>query len=68
MKIMKTHKLKMKTIYLTIGLLLISLICLTQNLLNQPESMVYDSVNNRYLVSNFGDGCIIQIDSLENQE
>jgi hypothetical protein len=37
------------------------------NLLNQPESVIYDSDNNRYLVSSFGDGCIIQIDSLENQ-
>jgi len=33
------------------------------NLLNIPESVVYDSVYNRYLVSNIGDGNIIQIDS-----
>ncbi len=38
------------------------------NLLNNPESVVYDSENNRYLVSNFENGCIIQVDSLENQE
>jgi len=50
------------------GLLLIviisSLVSLAgQNLLNQPESIVYDQINDRYLVSNFGDGTIVQIDS-----
>lgn len=58
----------MKTIYLTIGFFLLSFVSITQNLLYQPESVVYDSENSRYLVSNFWDGCIIQIDSLENQE
>ncbi len=49
--------------------LLSTLICLApnpasaQNLLNNPESVVYDSVRDRYLVSNWGDGAIIQIDS-----
>ena len=37
------------------------------NLLNQPESVIYDSANNRYLVSSFGSGCIVQIDSLGYQ-
>ena len=34
-----------------------------QNLLNNPESVVYDSLHNRYLVSNFGDGNIVSIAS-----
>ncbi|MCW9095149.1 MAG: hypothetical protein OQJ74_04825 [Ignavibacteriaceae bacterium] len=34
-----------------------------QNLLNNPESIVFDSDRNRYLVSNWGDGSIVQIDS-----
>jgi len=34
-----------------------------QNLLNRPESVVFDSVYNRYLVSNWANGRIIQIDS-----
>jgi hypothetical protein len=34
-----------------------------QNLLNYPESVVYDSLYNRYLVSNWADGSIVQIDS-----
>jgi sugar lactone lactonase YvrE len=34
-----------------------------QNLLNNPESVVFDSDRNRYLVSNWGDGAIVQIDS-----
>jgi len=33
------------------------------NLLNNPESVVYDESNSRYLVSNCGNGKIIQIDS-----
>ena len=38
-----------------------------QNLLNNPESVVFDSLNERYLVSNFADGNIVQIDDLGNQ-
>jgi sugar lactone lactonase YvrE len=38
------------------------------NLLNIPESVVYDSVYKRYLVSNCGDGNIIQIDSSGQQD
>ena len=34
-----------------------------QNLLNNPESVVFDYVRNRYLVSNWSDGAIVQIDS-----
>lgn len=33
------------------------------NFLNNPESVVFDSQNNRYLVSNWGNGDIIEIDS-----
>ncbi len=45
----------------------ISLLCSlsllnAQNLLNEPESIVYDAANERYLVSNCGDGTIVQID------
>ncbi len=35
----------------------------SQNLLNQPESIVFDTANNRYLVSNMGNGDIIIINS-----
>jgi hypothetical protein len=34
-----------------------------QNLLLNPESVAFDYQNNRYLVSNVGDGAIVQIDS-----
>lgn len=36
-------------------------------LLNQPESVVYDAPRNRYLVSNFADGNIVQIDAQMQQ-
>jgi len=36
---------------------------IAQNLLNRPESVVYDSLYNRYLVSNWTNGRIVQIDS-----
>jgi len=37
---------------------------IAQNLLDKPESAVFDSINKRYLISNYGDGSIIAIDSL----
>jgi hypothetical protein len=33
-----------------------------QNLLNNPESVVWDAPRNRYLVSNWGDGAIVEMD------
>jgi hypothetical protein len=39
-----------------------------QNLLRAPESIVYDSLYNRYLLSNYNTGSIVQIDSLGNQD
>ena len=39
----------------------------SQNLLNRPESVVYDSLYNRYLVSNWANGSIVQIDSNDVQ-
>jgi sugar lactone lactonase YvrE len=53
----------MKSIYIILIGLALSANCLCQNLLNNPESIVYDSLYNRYLVSNWGNGNIIQIDS-----
>ncbi|MBU1700620.1 MAG: SMP-30/gluconolactonase/LRE family protein [Candidatus Eisenbacteria bacterium] len=38
-----------------------------QNLLNQPESVVYDAPRDRYLVSNYGDGSIVAIDAAHQQ-
>ena len=38
-----------------------------QNLLNNPESIVYDAARDRYIVSNWGDGTIVQIDDQGNQ-
>ncbi len=35
--------------------------------LNLPESVEYDPYNNRYLVSNWGNGNLVQIDSAGNQ-
>jgi len=38
-----------------------------QNLLNWPESVVYDTLYNRYLVSNWYSGSIVAIDSMGTQ-
>ena len=38
-----------------------------ENLLNNPESIVYDSSHNRYLVSNWADGNIVGINSWGQQ-
>ena len=47
--------------------LLFNLFSYAQNLLNNPESVVFDPANERYIISNWGDGGIVQIDSLGNQ-
>ncbi len=41
---------------------------IAQNLLNNPEHITYDHVNNRYLVTNYGNGKIIAIDMEGNQQ
>jgi len=38
-----------------------------QNMFNGPESVAYDSLQNRYLVSNYYNGSIVQVDSSGNQ-
>jgi PKD repeat protein len=50
------------TVFITAVLWLPSLLT-AQNLLVQPESAVYDPLYNRYLVSNWNNGNIVQIDS-----
>ena len=35
----------------------------SQDLFNNPESVVFDAPRNRYIISNWGDGSIVQIDS-----
>jgi len=57
----------MKRMKLILLITFITTILFGQNLLNQPESVVYDALNSRYLVSNFGNGNIIQIDSTGTQ-
>ena len=44
-----------------IFIILSSVLINAQNLLIQPESVAFDSVHNRYLVSNYGNGRIISI-------
>ena len=69
-KVKKTNnleKIDMKTLLITFSFLMISIVCLAQNLLNNPESVVYDSVYDRYLVSNWEDGNIIQINNAGQQ-
>jgi sugar lactone lactonase YvrE len=38
-----------------------------ENLLNNPESVVFDPTNNRYLVSNWADGNIVEINNMGRQ-
>ena len=54
-------------ILLTFFVLLVPNGAKAQNLLNLPESVVYDAPRNRYLVSNWGSGDIVQIDSAGKQ-
>ena len=57
----------MKRIKIISLMILVSTVLFCQNLLNLPESVVYDSLNSRYLVSNWGNGNIVQIDSTGTQ-
>jgi sugar lactone lactonase YvrE len=50
-------------ISLVLAILVSNLPIYAQNLLNNPESVVYDSLHERYLVSNFGDGSIVAMTS-----
>jgi hypothetical protein len=40
---------------------------LSENLLNEPEGIVFDTTQHRYLVSNWRTGTVVQIDSLGQQ-
>ena len=51
----------LKLTILTILLLLIPFLSYPQNFFLNPESVAYDSLNNRYLISNVGSGDIVQI-------
>jgi sugar lactone lactonase YvrE len=51
------------TTLLTLFAMLLPAATVAQNLLNLPESAVFDTLFNRYLVSNWGTGTIVQIDS-----
>jgi hypothetical protein len=39
----------------------------SQNLLNIPESIIFDSTHHRYLISNYSSGDIVQVDSTGHQ-
>ncbi|MCW8804611.1 MAG: T9SS type A sorting domain-containing protein [Ignavibacteriaceae bacterium] len=41
---------------------------ISENLLNQPESAEFDSTHNLYLVSNYGDGSVVQINANGTQD
>ncbi len=50
-----------------LSILMFPLILCAQ-LLNLPESIVFDADRDRYIVSNWGDGRIIELDTLGNQQ
>ena len=55
------------TFIILIMLSLLSVNSVRADLLNQPEGIVYDSLYNRYLVSNWADGKVIAVDSVGDQ-
>ena len=58
---------KVRSIFLTLLLLYSPCFTFAQNLLQNPESVVFDSLFNRYLVTNSGSGNVVAIDSSGNQ-
>jgi hypothetical protein len=59
--------------FLIIPIVVLTVIAVTaavsfsQNLFNGPESVAFDSLYDRYLVSNYNDGSIVQVDTNGNQ-
>ena len=56
--------------YVSILILAFLVLCgsaTAQNLLDEPEGVVFDTLYDRYLVSNWADGAIVQIDGEGNQ-
>jgi len=58
----------MKTILLLMIILLVTNVLFCQNFLNNPEHVAYDSLSQRYLVTNYGNGKIVSINSDGDQE
>ncbi len=58
---------RMFIVALCVTLMLVPFALSAQNLLDEPESVAFDSVYNRYLVSNIDGGSIVAIDSVGNQ-
>ena len=56
-----------RTIALFVCISLLLPVAAFGQLFNLPESIVYDPGLNRYIVSNYGDGNIVQIDSMGQQ-
>ena len=50
-----------------LAMLILTSISYSQNLYNGPESVAFDTLNNRYLVSNVRNGTIVQVDSTGTQ-
>jgi DNA-binding beta-propeller fold protein YncE len=61
----------MKKLWIIPAILISSLVTLTgynQNLLRNPEHIVYDQLHQRYLVTNYGNGTIVAIDKTGTQQ
>lgn len=65
--IQNIQTVKFNIILLLAGLMLISSICYSQNLLKGPQRIVIDAKRNLLLASNYNTGDIIAIDSVGNQ-
>ncbi len=66
-KNMKYVKQLLSKLVYQIFLFLLPVTVYSQNLLNGPNDIVFDSLNNRYLVANWAGNSIVAIDSLGNQ-
>jgi PKD repeat protein len=54
---------RMLVMLVSIGLILTAGAIQAEDYMNEPEGIVFDSANNRYLVANWADGSIVQIDA-----
>lgn len=53
---------RVATLLICVVLVVLPSVTVGENLLNQPEGVLFDSLYNRYLISNWVDGTIVQVD------
>jgi hypothetical protein len=63
-----SSELRLTSLMLFLSFVFLTALTQAQNLIDNPESVAFDSLRNRYLVSNIGDGAVVAVDTGGAQE